>query len=664
MAIEKSHPVSQSSLESASAKKTLSDDQKQALAHVTGPERITVVQGVAGAGKSYMLDAARDAWERDGYTVIGAALAGKAAEGLRESSGIESTTIHRMTGLLDAGQIELNAKTVIVLDEAGMIGSRLFDRLQQHADAAGAKLVLVGDTQQLQPIDAGGAMRAVQERAGAVLMDDIRRQKDPEQRQIVRDFKEGRADAAIDRLEKLGLAKTYETAADARSGMASAIVKDMGEGKTSIGLAGTRAEVHQINQQARAEAQQAGLVDEKGHKFETERGARQFSDGDRVIFLKNDNELGVRNGTTGTVERAAEGNLVVKLDSDAGRRVELGDQSYRHIDHGYAMTVHKSQSVTVDRAHLIPGRMTDQHSAYVGASRHRETVQIHGTAEQIKDMRHTASREHTKDTGADARYTPIERPQDRTPVEQRQAQPTEIQIEKLEQARAAFDERAAESRQALETERGGRDEPQSRDTQNRGDERNISDGNEAASASQQPDPAREADPRQPQPIQLEATAGADGQPPEQQQAGRDEPQARDAAARGDERNTLEPGQRPEPEQTGGRPPDAAREVVQQQLQPRPEQIDRRQAAPAHGGRTEAAPDRHGEAQPGPRQVERVQQLKHETERHQQRQPERQGEQRHQLKHEAERHQQRQPERQGEQTKTPSREPERDRQPER
>lgn len=446
---EKTHEVSRASLDSAVSQKSLSDDQKQALAHITAPERIAVVQGIAGAGKSYMLDAARVAWERDGYTVRGAALAGKAAEGLQQSSGIPSETLHKTLGLLDTQQIQLDSKTVVVLDEAGMIGSRLYEQLQQHVDAAGAKLVLVGDTQQLQPIDAGGAMRAVQERAGSVTMDEIRRQADPEQRQIVRDFKDGRADAAIDRLEKLNAVKTYDTAADARKGMAGALVKDMAEGKTSIGLAGTRAEVHQINQQARAEAQQAGLVAERSHKFEAERGSRQFADGDRVIFLKNDRDLGVKNGTTGTVERAAEGNLKVKLDN--GKTVEIGDMKYRSIDHGYAMTVHKSQGVTVDRAHMTPGRMTDQHSGYVGASRHRETVQVHGTAEQIKEMRQTASRDHTKDTSAEARYTPIERQTER----EHQAQPdsktppsVEQQADRLAQARDAFDRRAAELRQA------------------------------------------------------------------------------------------------------------------------------------------------------------------------------------------------------------------------
>lgn len=591
MASEKTHGVSHENLQSAIEKKTLSDDQKQALEQVTSPDRISVIHGVAGAGKSYMLDAAREAWEKEGYTVRGAALAGKAAEGLQQSSGIESDTIHKTLMMLDNQQIQLDSKSVIVLDEAGMVGSRLFERLQQHVDEAGAKMVLVGDTQQLQPIDAGGVMRAIQERVGAAVMDDIRRQRDPEHRQIVRDFKDGKADLALDRLEKLGGIKTYGSAADARKGMAEAIIRDMREGKTSIGLAGTRSEVHQINQLAREQAQQAGLVSKENHKYETERGTRQFADGDRVIFLKNDRELGVKNGTTGTVEKASDGNLRIKLDD--GRQIEIGDMKYRDLDHGYAMTVHKSQGVTADRAHLLPGRGTDQHSAYVGASRHRETVQIHGTKEQIDEMKYTASKSHTKDASTDKRYTPIEH--GATPARGQPERPSsKQQIEKLDRARAAFDQRAAELRD------------------------NVS--------------SKHADPK----------------PESVQRAGQAQPEAKPENGRGDDVGQVKHQpeiKMPVKQDNQTKLDDAGKNINREAGQTKSEKPDSdrlpsKQLETKQPRQTEQQQTRT--AKPDPKQAEQLRQLKRETQRQQQRQPERRAEQQRQLKAESSKQRLRQP----------------------
>ncbi|PNB53243.1 Ti-type conjugative transfer relaxase TraA, partial [Pseudomonas sp. GW531-E2] len=84
---------------------------------------------------------------------------------------------------------------------------------------------------------------------------------------------------------------------------------------------------------------------------QTERGERQFADNDRILFLKNERELGVKNGSLGTIERAGRDTLAVRLDD--GRKVEVDLKSYAHVDHGYAATVHKTQGMTVDRTHVL-----------------------------------------------------------------------------------------------------------------------------------------------------------------------------------------------------------------------------------------------------------------------------------------------------------------------
>lgn len=400
MAGEHDHQVKDASLQAATASRTLSDEQKAALKHITQDSgRIAVVQGIAGAGKSYMLDAAREAWERDGYAVRGAALAGKAAEGLEKSSAIPSQTLHSLELELHQGKTTLDAKTVIVIDEAGMVGSRQMAELVDRADKAGAKVVLVGDTRQLQPIDAGGAMRSIQERVGRAEMNEIRRQQTEEGRQMVQDLAAGRSDKALEALDKAECIREYQNRDQVRQGAAKDVVSDLKEGKSAILLAETRAEVHKINQLAREDAKTAGLVKGSDKPFQTERGERQFADGDRVIFLKNDRHLGVKNGTTGTIEKAQEGRITVKTDD--GKTVKVNEVGYRDIDHGYAMTVHKSQGMTVDRAHYVPGQMSHRELAYVAASRHWESVHIHTTTEAKKDLVRSFEKSQAKGTSQD-----------------------------------------------------------------------------------------------------------------------------------------------------------------------------------------------------------------------------------------------------------------------
>src|SRR5436305_1944245 len=154
----------------------LSEEQKEAVRYLTGDERIRAVVGLAGAGKSTLLAAARRAWEADRYTVHGAALAGKAAEELERSSGIKARTLASWELAWSQGRDRLGRDDVFVIDEAGMVPSRQLARVLAEVERRAAKIVLVGDAMQLQPIEAGAAFRAVTERVGYVELQGIRRQ--------------------------------------------------------------------------------------------------------------------------------------------------------------------------------------------------------------------------------------------------------------------------------------------------------------------------------------------------------------------------------------------------------------------------------------------------------------------------------------------------------
>ncbi|WP_425294898.1 AAA family ATPase [Neomesorhizobium albiziae] len=154
---------------------SLSPEQKTAIEHVTSGEKISAIVGRAGAGKATMMKAAREAWESAGYRVLGAALAGKAAEGLEKEAGIVSRTLASWELAWKNGRELLDARTVLVIDEAGMVASKQMAQFVEAVSRAGAKLVLVGDPDQLQPIEAGAAFRAIVERIGHAEFETIYR---------------------------------------------------------------------------------------------------------------------------------------------------------------------------------------------------------------------------------------------------------------------------------------------------------------------------------------------------------------------------------------------------------------------------------------------------------------------------------------------------------
>jgi len=176
----------------------LSHEQREAVRKMTSPRDIEVVAGFAGTGKSATVAAAKDAWEASGYRVRGAALSGIATENLERSSGVESKTLASWELAWRDGKAEVSSRDVLVIDEAGMVGSRQLARILTKLHEAGAKAVLIGDAEQLQPIEAGAAFRAIAERTGYQELTSIRRQQAEWQREASRDFARGDAGAALD----------------------------------------------------------------------------------------------------------------------------------------------------------------------------------------------------------------------------------------------------------------------------------------------------------------------------------------------------------------------------------------------------------------------------------------------------------------------------------
>jgi Ti-type conjugative transfer relaxase TraA len=449
MAEKERHEVGDRDRETALARAearglVLSGEQAEALAHVTDGRDLGVVVGYAGTGKSAMLGVAREAWEAAGYEVRGMALSGIAAENLESGSGIASRTIASLEHGWGQGRDVLTSRDVLVIDEAGMVGTRQLERVLSHAAEAGAKVVLVGDPQQLQSIEAGAAFRSIFERHGGAEIGEVRRQRDDWQRDATRDLATGRTGEAIHAYDTHGMVHAAPTREQARDDLIDRWDRDRqaSPDQSRIILTHTNDEVRALNEAARGRMRAAGDLGEDV-RLTVERGKRSFASGDRVMFLQNERGLGVKNGTLGTIQQVSERSMSVRTDD--GRSVSFDLKDYDRIDHGYAATIHKAQGMTVDRTHVLATPGLDAHSSYVALSRHRDGMDLHYGRHDFADqdrLVRTLSRDRTKDMATDyERADPAQDYAERRGITFRERMESVVEIVKQvpEKVRGIFD---------------------------------------------------------------------------------------------------------------------------------------------------------------------------------------------------------------------------------
>lgn len=356
----------------------LSEEQCAALDHVLRDRQLASVVGLAGAGKSTLLETACDAWHKQGITVHGAALAGKAADGLESASGIKSRTLASLEMSWKNGSEPVGNGDVLVVDEAGMIGTRQMARVAAKMEQVGAKLVLVGDPDQLQPIEAGTPFRRVVEARGAAQLTEIHRQREGWQKQASKDLAAGRVAEALEPYRACGSVTHGETRDASLEALVETYAMDVaadGPEVSRLAFAHKRKDVFALNQSIRAALRDRDDPPSET-LFRTDTGQRAFAKEDRIVFTRNDKDIGVKNGMLGTVHTARDGKMKVALDGDTQRIVSFDPLVFKSFDHGYAVTIHKSQGATVDQAYVLASRTMDKHLAYVAMTRHRSDMRL------------------------------------------------------------------------------------------------------------------------------------------------------------------------------------------------------------------------------------------------------------------------------------------------
>jgi Ti-type conjugative transfer relaxase TraA len=362
----------------------LSAEQERAVLEVTGRGDLKALAGVAGSGKSTTLAAMREVWEKEGYTVKGAALAGIAAENLEVAAGIQSRTLASYELAWERGRDPLTRRDVLVIDEAGMLGTQQLERVLSVAQKAHAKVVLVGDPEQLQAIEAGAAFRGITAAHGVSHLTEVRRQKAEWQRAATANLATGKTADALNAYDREGGIVAVERREDARTALLARWAHDAKRKphQSRLVLGYTRDEVSTLNTAIRELRRQCGELGSR-EQISTATGKRPFAINDRIRFGRNERDLGVKNGSLGTVERIERGVLQVKLDGPSGTRVAVDTKFYKHLDYGYATTVHKAQGTTIDRTYILASRHFDRHTSYVALSRHRDDATLFWDQEEF-----------------------------------------------------------------------------------------------------------------------------------------------------------------------------------------------------------------------------------------------------------------------------------------
>jgi conjugative relaxase-like TrwC/TraI family protein len=390
----------------------LSSQQRDAVLFMaTNKDQFIAIQGLAGTGKTYLMDYARQVLEADGFEVKGACFTGKAANCLQSDAHIPSVTLHSFLNALEkeAGHSDLEKdyknkagwnlqglkpsgrKEVWVVDEASMVDNVALRHLVEAAKLKNAKVCLMGDRQQLLPVGIGNAFGNLVEnqKIACVTLDEIRRQKDSPGQLLLHSVKEavlGDVSKSFASLEELNAVHNIAQRRERFEAIVNeftALSKEQRD-NTVILTAGNKDRMA-LNKKLRYQLQQQGEL-KAGVNFTVRNAAgttyrREFAVGEKLIFLQNDQKVGVRNGQTGFIDQINGNVLTVRSGQNEQARIfAVNVSEYNYLDHGYVLTSHKAQGITEDRVIInldtTQTNLNSRNSYYVDISRARFEVKL------------------------------------------------------------------------------------------------------------------------------------------------------------------------------------------------------------------------------------------------------------------------------------------------
>jgi Ti-type conjugative transfer relaxase TraA len=389
--------VPESARHRALAGKSLRDDQRGAFEHATAEGGLKIIEGRAGTGKSFTLAAIRDAHLEQGRGVIGLAPTNSVAEDLKADGFGRASTVHAELFRLKNGRSIWDKSTVVIVDEAAMLDTRVTRELLVEARRSGARLILAGDDRQLASIERGGLFSELKQRHGSAEITEVTRQKVDWQREAARDLANGNFAEAIASYARNGAIQWTEKQDGAREALVERWRQDTARDPqaTRFVFAYTNKDVNALNAELRAARRERGELSGEDVRFETKHGAASFAVGDRVQFSDTLKSAKIYNGNVGTITGldARTGLLHARLDGPQGapgREVVWSASEFEGFRHGYAGTIYKGQGKTLDHTYLYHTEHWRQAASYVALTRQRESATIFVARETARNPKQLA----------------------------------------------------------------------------------------------------------------------------------------------------------------------------------------------------------------------------------------------------------------------------------
>jgi Ti-type conjugative transfer relaxase TraA len=368
----------------------ISREQAQAFSHATGAGGLALIDGQAGTGKSFTMAAIRDAYEAMSYKVVGLGPTNAVAQDMKADGFARAGTVHSELFALNTERTHWNNRTVVMIDEAAMLDTKIMAMVTAHAHEAGAKLILVGDDRQLSSIDRGGMFGVLKDRYEAAELSTVRRQHKNDDRRAAELMAEGNFHGALEMYNAKGGITWTRTQEEARAALVTQWAKDSAAdpAKSRFVFAYTNDDVDKLNADIRRVRVDRGELGQS-YTLDTARGRANFAAGDRIQFTASDKQRGIYNGNAGTVQIIDGPQMVVRLDGRAGRLVEIDARQFQDFRHGYAGTIYKGQGRTLDQTYLYHSEHWRSAASYVALTRHRDKTELfvaRNTAEDVKQL--------------------------------------------------------------------------------------------------------------------------------------------------------------------------------------------------------------------------------------------------------------------------------------